>query len=86
MVYLNILKSKVLVHWIEPTAQFGCCVHSKYPILGQKTFAYFSFAKQLLKKEGQIAWLYLCSDLIEILSLNIAQTSLESRIVTQKER
>ena len=23
MVYFNILKSKVLVHWIDPTAQFG---------------------------------------------------------------
>ena len=49
------------------------CVHSKYPILGQKTFAYFSFAKQLLKKRKvrlRLLALYLCcSDLIEILSI-----------------
>ena len=27
MVYFNILKSKVLVHWIEPTARFEWTVH-----------------------------------------------------------
>ena len=28
MVYFNILKSKVLVHWIDPTARFGRGVNS----------------------------------------------------------
>ena len=28
MIYFNILKSKVLVHWIEPTARFGRIVDS----------------------------------------------------------
>ena len=27
MVYFNILKSKVLIHWIEPTTRFGRCVY-----------------------------------------------------------
>ena len=35
MVYLNILKSKVLVHWIEPTAQFRRGVTWITKILGQ---------------------------------------------------